>query len=119
MADLATDLGLDGIVATNTTISREGLRSTPAEVEKVGAGGLSGVPLRKRALEVLRLLRERVGPEMTIIGVGGITTVDDAVARLRAGATLLQGYTGFVYEGAGWPSRMNRALGAHGARVGR
>ncbi|MGH3332741.1 MAG: quinone-dependent dihydroorotate dehydrogenase [Nocardioidaceae bacterium] len=119
VADLATDLGLDGIVATNTTISREGLRSTPAEVEKVGAGGLSGVPLRERALEVLRLLRERVGPEMTIIGVGGITTVDDAVARLRAGATLLQGYTGFVYEGAGWPSRMNRALAAHGARVGR
>jgi dihydroorotate dehydrogenase len=117
VADLALELGLDGIVATNTTISREGLRSTPAAVERVGAGGLSGAPLRERSLEVLRLLRERVGPSMTLISVGGITTADDARARLRAGATLLQGYTAFVYEGAGWPSRLNRALAADGHRV--
>jgi len=110
VADLAVELGLDGIVATNTTISREGLASTPAEVERAGAGGLSGAPLRERALEVLRLLRERVGPDLTIIGVGGIATAEDARDRLDAGATLLQGYTAFVYEGAAWPRRVQREL---------
>jgi dihydroorotate dehydrogenase len=110
VADLALELGLDGIVATNTTISREGLVSDPADVERVGAGGLSGAPLRARAVEVLRLLRERVGPDLTIIAVGGIGDADDARERLDAGATLLQAYTAFVYEGALWPSRVQRAL---------
>ena len=110
VADLALELGLDGIVATNTTISRDGLRSTAAEIEKAGAGGLSGRPLRERALEVLTLLRERVGPDLTIIAVGGIGDAGDARARLEAGATLLQAYTAFVYEGAGWPARVQREL---------
>ena len=110
VADLALELGLDGIVATNTTISREGLVSDPADIERVGAGGLSGAPLRGRAVEVLRLLRERVGPDLTIIAVGGIGDADDARQRLDAGATLLQAYTAFVYEGALWPSRVQRAL---------
>jgi dihydroorotate dehydrogenase len=112
VADLALELGLDGIVATNTTIGREGLASTPEQVGRAGAGGLSGPPLRARALEVLRLLRERVGPDLTIIAVGGISTVDDARERLAAGATLLQAYTAFVYEGALWPARIQRALAA-------
>ena len=72
VADLALDLGLDGIVATNTTIGRDGLASDPAAVEKVGAGGLSGAPLTARADEVMRLLRGRVGPDLTLVGVGGI-----------------------------------------------
>jgi dihydroorotate dehydrogenase len=110
VADLALELGLDGVVATNTTIARDGLRSSPAEVERLGAGGLSGQPLKARALEVLRLLRERVGPDLTIIAVGGIGDADDARARLEAGATLLQAYTAFVYEGALWPSRVQRQL---------
>jgi dihydroorotate dehydrogenase len=110
VADLAVELGLDGIVATNTTTSREGLRSSPAEVERAGAGGLSGRPLRQRALEVLELLRDRVGPDLTIIAVGGIGDAHDARARLEAGATLLQAYTAFVYEGAGWPGRVQREL---------
>lgn len=110
VADLAVELGLDGIVATNTTISREGLRSTPEEVAAVGAGGLSGAPLKARALEVLRLVRGRVGDDMTIIAVGGIGDSDDARERLDAGATLLQAYTAFVYEGAGWPARVQREL---------
>jgi dihydroorotate dehydrogenase len=110
VADLAVELGLDGIVATNTTISRDGLVSTPAEVERAGAGGLSGAPLRARALEVLQLLRERVGPDLTIIAVGGISTAEDARERLDAGATLLQAYTAFVYEGAAWPRRLRREL---------
>jgi dihydroorotate dehydrogenase len=110
VADLAVEIGLDGIVATNTTIRRDGL-STPADrVEALGAGGLSGPVLRERALEVLRRLRARVGAEMTIIGVGGITTAEDAAERLDAGATLLQGYTGFIYQGPFWAKRIHRGL---------
>ena len=110
VADLAGAVGLDGIIATNTTISRAGLATDPAEVERIGAGGLSGRPLTARALEVLGLLRGRVGDDLTLVGVGGITTVEDARARLAAGATLLQGYTAFVYEGPLWPSRILRGL---------
>jgi dihydroorotate dehydrogenase len=110
VADLATAVGLAGIVATNTTISREGLASSAAEVAAVGAGGLSGRPLAARSLEVLRLLRGRVGDGLTLVGVGGITTVEDARARLDAGADLLQGYTAFVYEGPGWPRRILKGL---------
>ena len=111
VADLATAIGLDGIIATNTTISRAGLASTPEQVAAVGAGGLSGRPLTERSLEVLRLLRERAGDRLTLVAVGGITTVEDARARLDAGADLLQGYTAFVYEGPGWPRRIVRGLG--------
>jgi len=110
VADLALTLGLDGIIATNTTISRDGLATDAATVERIGAGGLSGKPLTARSLDVLRLLKGRVGDRLTLVGVGGITTVDDARARLDAGATLLQGYTAFIYEGPGWPRRMVRGL---------
>jgi dihydroorotate dehydrogenase len=110
VADLATAIDLDGIIATNTTISRAGLASTPAEVEAAGAGGLSGRPLTSRSLEVLRMLRGRVGDALTLVGVGGITTVEDARARLDAGADLLQGYTAFVYEGPGWARRIIRGV---------
>ena len=106
VADLALALGLDGVIATNTTISRDGLRSHPEEIEAIGAGGLSGRPLTERSLEVLRLLKGRVGDRLTLIGVGGITTVEDARARLEAGADLLQGYTAFIYEGPLWPRRI-------------
>jgi dihydroorotate dehydrogenase len=112
VADLATTLRLDGIVATNTTVSRTALRSSTGEVEAAGPGGLSGAPLKARALEVLRLLRERVGPGLTLVGVGGIGNAEDARARLEAGATLLQAYTAFVYEGALWPARTQHALAA-------
>ncbi len=110
VADLVVAERLDGIVATNTTISRDGLRSSTADVTSAGAGGLSGEPLVHRSLEVLRLLRSRMGEEPTLIGVGGIATVGDAVERLAAGADLLQAYTAFVYQGPTWPGRMNRAL---------
>ena len=113
VADLALDLGLHGIIATNTTISREGLASSPADIEAIGAGGLSGRPLAARAEAVMRLLRDRVGPDLTLVGVGGITTAEDARARLDAGATLLQGYTAFVYEGPLWPRRLLTALEDH------
>ena len=110
VADLAKAIDLDGIIATNTTISRDGLATPPAEVERIGAGGLSGRPLAERSLEVLRLLRGRVGDDLTLIGVGGITTAEDAQARLDAGADLLQGYTAFIYEGPGWPRRVIKGI---------
>jgi dihydroorotate dehydrogenase len=118
VADLATSLGLDGVVATNTTISRSGLASSPAQVEAAGAGGLSGRPLRDRASEVLRLLRDRVGHDLVLVGVGGISSPEDAAERLAAGADLLQAYTAFVYGGPFWPARLNTAL-ARGATVQR
>jgi dihydroorotate dehydrogenase len=111
VADLAVALGLDGIIATNTTISRDGLTSDAGAVAAIGAGGLSGRPLAARATEVVRALRGRVGGDLTLIGVGGITTPDDARERLEAGATLVQAYTAFIYEGPWWPRTMVRALG--------
>jgi dihydroorotate dehydrogenase len=110
VADLALAIGLDGIVATNTTIRRDGLVSPADAVERAGAGGLSGEPLRARALEVVRLLRGRVGDRLTLVGVGGIATADDARERLAAGADLLQAYTAFIYEGPLWPRRINAAI---------
>ena len=110
VADLALELGVDGIIATNTTVSRAGLASPAAEVAAAGAGGLSGPPLRARALEVLTRLRERAGDRLVLIAAGGIETPDDAWERLRAGATLVQAYTGFVYGGPLWPRRMHAGL---------
>lgn len=110
VADLALDQGLDGIIATNTTISREGLSSKRDVIEAAGAGGLSGAPLRSRATEVTRLLRGRVGPDLTLIGVGGISTPDDARERLAAGADLIQAYTGLIYGGPLWPRRILKGI---------
>lgn len=110
VADLALAIDLDGIIATNTTISRDGLRSHPAQVAEIGAGGLSGRPLTARATEVVRLLRARVGPDLTLVGVGGISTAEDARGRLAAGADLLQGYTAFVYEGPSWPRTVVKGM---------
>jgi dihydroorotate dehydrogenase len=110
VADLAVELGLDGIIATNTTVSRDGLASSAAEVTAAGAGGLSGPPLRGPALAVLRRLRERAGDRLVLIAAGGIETPDDAWERLAAGATLVQAYTGFIYGGPLWPRRMHAGL---------
>ncbi len=110
VARLALELALDGIIATNTTTSREGLRTPLAEVEAIGAGGLSGPPVATRSMEVLRLLRSTVGRDLTLVSVGGIATGEEARARLDAGATLVQAYTGFVYGGPRWPRRVAQAL---------
>ncbi|CAN5322326.1 quinone-dependent dihydroorotate dehydrogenase [soil metagenome] len=110
VVEMAVSVGLDGIIATNTTTSRDGLRAHPAEIEEIGAGGLSGAPLKDRALAVLRLVKATAGDSLTLIGVGGITTVADAQARLDAGATLVQGYTGFIYEGPNWPRRIAKGI---------
>jgi dihydroorotate dehydrogenase len=110
IAALVVRLGLDGIVATNTTLSREGLTTDPAVVAAAGEGGLSGAPLAARSLELLRVLRAAVPPSMCIISVGGVETGDDVAERLAAGATLVQGYTAFLYEGPLWAAGINRRL---------
>lgn len=110
VADLAVELGMDGIIATNTTTARDGLTSDDAEVAAAGAGGLSGAALHRRALAVLRRLRARVGDQVVLVAAGGIETADDAWQRILAGATLVQGYTGFVYGGPLWPRRINAGL---------
>ena len=110
IAELALELGLDGIIATNTTIARDGLVSDPALVEAAGAGGLSGAPLRARSLEVLRRLYARTGDRLVLIAAGGIESADDAWERITAGATLIQAYTGFIYGGPGWPRQVQDGL---------
>ncbi|WP_144413552.1 quinone-dependent dihydroorotate dehydrogenase [Corynebacterium epidermidicanis] len=102
IADLAKELGLAGIVATNTTISRQNLRTPAEDVADMGAGGISGAPLNERALEVLKLLYSHVGDELVIISSGGITSPQIAWERIAAGATLLQGYTAMIYGGPDW-----------------
>jgi dihydroorotate dehydrogenase len=110
IADLALELGLDGIIATNTTIGRSGLVSDPALVAAAGAGGLSGAPLRARSLEVLGRLYARTGDRLVLIAAGGIETADDAWERIAAGATLIQAYTGFIYGGPSWPRHVQDGL---------
>jgi dihydroorotate dehydrogenase len=110
IAELALELPLDGIIATNTTVTRAGLESGAAEVEACGAGGLSGPPLRARALAVLRRLHARVGDRVVLVAAGGIETVEDVWERLQAGATLVQVYTALIYEGPGLPVRLSKQL---------
>lgn len=117
VADLAVDLGLAGVVATNTTISREGLKTDSQQVAALGAGGLSGAPLAERSLAVLRRLRNR-HPDLVVISVGGISTPQQAWERITAGASLLQGYTGLIYGGPDWIADIHRGIAtqihAHG-----
>ncbi|KUH99953.1 dihydroorotate dehydrogenase [Mycobacterium sp. IS-3022] len=108
IADLAIELGLAGIVATNTTVSRDGL-ATPG-VDELGPGGISGPPVAQRSTEVLRRLYGRVGDRLVLISVGGIETADDAWDRITSGASLLQGYTGFVYGGGLWAKRIHDGI---------
>jgi dihydroorotate dehydrogenase len=108
IADLAVELGVAGIVATNTTVSRDGL-ATP-DADSFGAGGISGPPVARRSAEVLRRLYRRVGDRLVLISVGGIETADDAWERITSGASLLQGYTGFIYGGGLWAKHIHDGL---------
>ena len=110
VAALAGRIGLDGVIATNTTVSRAGLAAPAAEVEALGAGGLSGAPLKERSVEVLAVLRSALPPATALVSVGGVTTAEDVVMRLDAGADLVQGYTAFLYEGPFWAGRINAGL---------
>ncbi|HLP11578.1 MAG TPA: quinone-dependent dihydroorotate dehydrogenase [Flavobacteriales bacterium] len=108
--DIAKELNLSGIVATNTTIWRGNLKATKEEAEKIGAGGLSGKPLTKRALEVVAYIVKKSEGKIPVIGVGGIHSAADAKAMLKAGACLIQLYSGFVYEGTGLITEINKEL---------
>lgn len=110
IADLAVELGLAGIVATNTTVSRDGLRSPG--VDELGPGGISGPPVAARSVQILRRLYRRVGDKLVLISVGGIETADDAWERITSGASLLQGYTGFVYGGGLWAKHIHDGIAA-------
>lgn len=101
---------IDGVIATNTTIERSGLKSSNELVDKIGAGGVSGKPLTKRSTEVIRYLSEKSAKSFPIIGVGGIHSPLDALEKLDAGASLIQLYTGFIYEGPGLVKRINKAI---------
>jgi dihydroorotate dehydrogenase len=103
---IVNDTKIAGVIATNTTLSREGLQS----VNKIEAGGLSGKPLTKRSTEVIRFLAEKSNHAFPIIGVGGIHTAEDAIEKLNAGASLVQLYTGFIYEGPQLIKKINKKI---------
>lgn len=108
--EIITETGIDGVIATNTTISREGLKTDKDEVEAIGAGGLSGKAVRDRSTEVIRYLHQKSQGSFPIVGVGGINTGEDAIRKLEAGATLVQVYTGFIYEGPAMVKNINKAI---------
>jgi dihydroorotate dehydrogenase len=108
VAKLAKELNLAGVIGTNTTISRDKLKTSDAEVNAMGAGGLSGPPLNERSIEVLKVLRKNLNSDQIIISVGGVETHEQMLQRLNAGANLVQGYTGFVYLGPLWARAVNK-----------
>ena len=108
--EIILETKIAGVIATNTTISREGLRTSAEEIQKIGAGGLSGAPLTHRATEVIRYICDKSGNAFPVIGVGGIASPKDALEKRNAGASLLQLYTGFIYEGPGLASKICKAL---------
>jgi dihydroorotate dehydrogenase len=108
--DIVKETKIDGVIATNTTISREGLKTSITKITAIGAGGLSGKPLVKRSTEVVRYLSEKSGKAFPIIAVGGIHTAEDAIEKLKAGASLVQVYTGFIYEGPGIVKQINNGI---------
>ena len=113
VADLALELGLDGIVATNTTVRRQVLSVPAADVAWAAwteGGGVSGRPLIRRSVEVLKRLRARAGDRLVLVSVGGVSSTDDVWERVLAGATLVQAYTGFVYGGPMWARAINLEL---------
>jgi dihydroorotate dehydrogenase len=108
--EIAQEAKLSGIIATNTTISRDGLHASAQKVQEIGAGGLSGKPLTQRSTEIIRYLRQHLPQTIKLIGVGGIMTAEDALEKLDAGADLVQLYTGFIYEGPSLISQINKKL---------
>ena len=110
IVDILQSTKTDGVIATNTTIDRSKLTTDTATVQAIGAGGLSGAPLKDRSNEVIRWLRQKLGPDYPIIGVGGILSAADAREKFKAGATLIQLYTGFIYEGPGLVKKILKSI---------
>jgi dihydroorotate dehydrogenase len=115
--EIVAETKISGIIATNTTISREGLNTPKSTLEEIGNGGLSGKPLGKRATEVIKYLSEKSNEAFPIIGVGGIMSAEDALEKLEAGASLVQLYTGFIYEGPSLIKKINRAILAKSSEI--
>ena len=107
---IVADTSIDGIIATNTTIDRDNLQTNHKQLNAIGNGGLSGKPLKSRSTEVIRYLSEKSNNSFPIIGVGGIHSAEDAIEKLNAGATLVQLYTGFVYEGPNLIKKINKHI---------
>lgn len=120
VTDMALELKVDGLIATNTTISRRGLTTDATYVKALGAGGISGAPVAQRSLEVLKLVAERAEGKLALISVGGIETPQQAWERIAAGANLIQGYTPFIYGGPDWIRDIHLGLAeqvkAHGLK---
>jgi dihydroorotate dehydrogenase len=110
IVDIFSSTNIDGLIATNTTISRENLITDSKQVEEMGAGGLSGLPVKDRSTEVIRYISNKSKGTIPIIGVGGIHSAEGAIEKLKAGATLIQMYTGFIYEGPAVVKRINNAI---------
>ena len=108
--EIVVESGIEGVIATNTTISRLELNTSESKVEKIGAGGLSGKPVKSRSTEVIRYLVQKSGKAFPVIGVGGIHSAEDAIEKLNAGAELIQVYSGFIYEGPTLVKRINKAI---------
>ncbi len=108
--EIIDSVKLAGIIATNTTISRKNLNTNHTNLDKIGNGGLSGQPLRQRSTEIIRYINEKTNGTLTIIGVGGINTPKDALDKINAGASLVQIYTGLIYEGPSLIRRINEAI---------
>lgn len=112
--EIVAETGISGVIATNTTIDRSMLKTDAATVEAIGAGGLSGKPVRKRSTEVIKYLHEKSNGAFPIVGVGGIHSADDAIEKLDAGASLVQVYSGYIYEGPGLVKEINQKILARG-----
>lgn len=110
VVEIAMETGIDGFVATNTTITRDNLTTEQDKVEMIGNGGLSGLPLKDRSTRVIRHLVQKSEGKIPVIGVGGIINPEDALEKLEAGASLVQIYTGFIYEGPALAKRINKAI---------
>jgi dihydroorotate dehydrogenase len=108
--DIVAETQIDGVIATNTTIARDNLKTDFTAIEEIGAGGLSGKPLTRRSTEVIRFLSEKSNKAFPIIGVGGIHSAEDALEKIEAGASLVQLYTGFIYEGPRLIKEINKAI---------
>ena len=108
--DIVSTVGIDGIIATNTTISRAGLQTADSEIDSIGNGGLSGKPVQARSTEVIRYIHSKSNGSIPIIGVGGVRDAASAKEKLEAGASLVQLYSGFIYEGPGIVKRIVAGL---------
>jgi dihydroorotate dehydrogenase len=113
IVEIVQETGIAGVIATNTTLDRSALTTAKAEIEAIGAGGVSGKVLAKRSTEIIRYLHQKSSGSFPIIGVGGIYSAEDAIAKLNAGASLVQVYSGMVYEGPGLIKKIKQGLVRH------